>query len=142
MTWPGIEPRSPGPMTNTIVTIYHHDVERNITQRGTQAWVSLLAGALPIANMRQPIVILQMFGVLFSGSQMTRKPKTRTRENNKLKIQCYFRSNPTQRGYRIRMIEILQECASFQTTSQKLADQVRKIIKNGWFSDLEILKIH
>ena len=40
------------------------------------------------------------------------------------------------------MIEIWQECASFQTTSQRVADQVRTIIKKGWFSDLEILEIH
>ena len=40
------------------------------------------------------------------------------------------------------MIKICQECVSFQTTSQRLADQVRTIIKKGWFSDLEILEIH
>ena len=40
------------------------------------------------------------------------------------------------------MIEIWQECASFQTTSQKLADQVRTIIKKDVFFDLEILEIH
>ena len=40
------------------------------------------------------------------------------------------------------MIEIWQECASFQRTRQKLADQVRTIKNNGWFSDLEILEIH
>ena len=40
------------------------------------------------------------------------------------------------------MIDIWQECASFQTTSQRLAGQVRTIIKKGWFSDLEILEIH
>ena len=39
------------------------------------------------------------------------------------------------------MIEIWQEGSSFQT-SQRLADQVRTIIKKGWFSDLEILEIH
>ena len=39
------------------------------------------------------------------------------------------------------MIEIWQKCASFQT-SQRLANQVRTIIKKGWFSDLEILEIH
>ena len=37
------------------------------------------------------------------------------------------------------MIEI---CASFHTTSQRLADQVRTIIKKGWFSDLVIREIH
>ena len=40
------------------------------------------------------------------------------------------------------MIEIWQECANFQTTSQRLADQVRTIIKKGGFSDLELLEIH
>ena len=40
------------------------------------------------------------------------------------------------------MTEIWQECVSFQTTSQRLGDQVRMIIKKGWFSDLDILEIH
>ena len=39
------------------------------------------------------------------------------------------------------MIEIWPECASFQTTSQRLANQVKTIIKKGWFSDAEILEI-
>ena len=30
----------------------------------------------------------------------------------------------------------------FQTTSQRLADQVRTIMKKGWFSELEIIEIH
>ena len=71
-----------------------------------------------------------------------RKHKTWTREDNQLALHCYFRSNPIQRWYRKRMIEIWQECASFLTTSQRLADQVGTIIKKGWFSDLEILEIH
>ena len=40
------------------------------------------------------------------------------------------------------MMEIWQELSNFQTTSQRLADQVRTIIKKGWFSDLEIREIH
>ena len=36
-------------------------------------------------------------------------------------------------------MEIWQEGSTFQTTSQKLADQVRMM---GWFSDLELLEIH
>ena len=68
--------------------------------------------------------------------------QTWTREDNQLALQCYFRSNHSQRGYRKRMIEIWQECAKFQTTSQRLADQVRTIIKKGWFSDLELQEIH
>ena len=39
-------------------------------------------------------------------------------------------------------MEIWQERSTFQTTSQRLADQVRTIMKKGWFSDLELLEIH
>ena len=39
------------------------------------------------------------------------------------------------------MIDIWQECAKFQTTSQMIADQVRTIIKKGRFSDHELLEI-
>ena len=38
------------------------------------------------------------------------------------------------------MIEIWEECTQFQTTRQRLTDQVRMINKN-WFSDLEILEM-
>ena len=69
------------------------------------------------------------------------KHKIWTREDNQLALHGYFRSSLTQKGRRKRMIKIWQECASFQT-SQILADQVRIIINNGWFSDLEILEIH
>ena len=70
------------------------------------------------------------------------KHKTWTREDNQLALHSYFRSNSTQRGYRKRRIEIWQEGSSFQTTIQRFADQVRTIIKKGWFSDFEILEIH
>ena len=69
------------------------------------------------------------------------KQKAWTREDNQLARHCYFRSNPTQRAYRKRMIEIWQEYSNFQTISQRLADQVRTITKNGWFSDLKIIEI-
>ena len=39
------------------------------------------------------------------------------------------------------MIDIWKKCASFQT-SEIHADQVRTIIKKGWFSDPEILELH
>ena len=68
------------------------------------------------------------------------KRKTWTREDNHIALHCYFKSNPSQRGYRKRMIEIWQESASFQTTSQRLADQVRTIIKKGGFLTLKYLK--
>ena len=63
-------------------------------------------------------------------------------QEDKFLLYCYVWTNPTQRGYRKRMIEIWEEYARFKTTSQGLADQARTIIKKGWFSDLEILEIH
>ena len=39
-------------------------------------------------------------------------------------------------------MEIWQELTILQTTSQRLADQVRTIMKKGWFSELEIIEIH
>ena len=60
-----------------------------------------------------------------------RKHKTWTRVDNQLALHCYFKRNPTLRGYRKRMIEIWQNCASFQTISQRLADQVKTIMKKG-----------
>ena len=70
------------------------------------------------------------------------KRKSWTGEDIQLALLCYFRSNPTQKkGYRKRMMEIWQELSNFQTTSQRLADQVKTIIK-VWFSDLEIIEIH
>ena len=69
------------------------------------------------------------------------KRKAWTKEDNQLALHCYFRRNPTQREYMKRMLEIWQEYSNFQTTSQRLADQVRTIIKKGWFSELEIIEI-
>ena len=40
------------------------------------------------------------------------------------------------------MKEIWQELSYFQTTSQRIADQVGTIIKKGWFSGIEIIEIH
>ena len=65
-----------------------------------------------------------------------------TWEDNKLALHCYFWSSPTQRGYRKGIKEIWEECVRFKTTSQRLADQVRTIIKKVCFSELEILEIH
>ena len=40
------------------------------------------------------------------------------------------------------MIEIWQEWSNFQTTSLRITDQVRTMIKKGLFSDREIIEIH
>ena len=39
------------------------------------------------------------------------------------------------------MREVWAESSRFDTTSQRLADQARMILRNGWSSDLKILEI-
>ncbi len=39
------------------------------------------------------------------------------------------------------MIEIWKEAGNFTTTSQRLADQARMILKKSWLSDVEIMEI-
>ena len=39
------------------------------------------------------------------------------------------------------MIEIWAKSIRFSTTNQRLADQIRMILKKSWFSHLEILEI-
>ena len=99
-----------------------------------QAWVSWSAGALLITHMGESIVILRMLAALFSGTWITILAATTIRNQNAkhgkgktIILHCYFRSNPSRSMYRKRMIEIWQECTSFQTT--RLADQVRTIMK-------------
>ena len=53
-----------------------------------------------------------------------------------------FQEPPLTKRLQEKMFEIWQECSTFQTTSQRLADQVRTITKKGLFSDLELLEIH
>ena len=125
----------------------------NVTQCGTQVTGLgvMIERCTMIANMGHPVVILRMLTALFFFKYINddvinhnQRPtlKTWTGEDNQLALQCYFRSKTSHRGYRKRMINIWQECAKFQTTSQRLADQVRTIIKKGLFSDLELLEIH
>ena len=114
------------------------------TQRGTQdSDLGVMIGrcSLDSQHGRDLIVILRMLAVLFSGTQITARWTPPTRDPNgkhglgkTTNLHCYFKSNPTQRGYRKRIMEIWQELSIFQTTTQKLADQVRTIMKKGWFS--------
>ena len=119
----------------------------NIAKHGTRATdLGVMIGRCSLDSQHgRPDVILRMLAALFSGTRMTTLRTTTIREHNARHglwkttvLHCYFRSNPSQSGYKKRMIEIWQECVGFQTTSQRLADQVRTIIKKGWFSDLEV----
>ena len=125
---------------------------RNITQRGTQTTglgVTICrysSDSQHRGTSHHPVNVGCSFfrstnDDLSKHTNQRRQHKTWPRENNRLALHYYFRSNPTQRGYRKRTIEIWEECARFHTTSQTLADQVRTIMKKGLFSDLEILEI-
>ena len=54
---------------------------------------------------------------------------------------CFYKSDPSQRGYRKRMIKIWKEIGVFDTTEQRLADQSRAIRTNGWLSEIEMEEI-
>ena len=120
----------------------------NITQRGTTGLGVMIGRCSPDSQQGRPDRHPANVGCSFfkymnddviNHNHQRPKRKMWTSDDNQLALHCYFRSNPSQRGYRKRMIEIWQECASFQTTNQRLADQVRTITN---FFDLEILEIH
>ena len=126
---------------------------QNITQRGTQrTGLSVMIGRCSSdIHHGGPVGILRMLTVLFfmytnneqsNHTNQKHKHSKWTREDNKPALPSSFRTNPIQTGHRKRMVEIWEECARFKTTSQRLAGQVRRMIKKGWFFDLEILQIH
>ena len=53
-------------------------------------------------------------------------------------MECYYRSVPTKRGYRKRMLALLEQLGEFETTEQRLADQARHIRVYGWISELDM----
>ena len=64
-----------------------------------------------------------------------------SKEVNKNVLHSYFESNPTQRMYRKRIIEIWANSARFNTTSQRPANPARMILKKGCLFDLQMLEI-
>ena len=85
-----------------------------LTQCGTQACCpGVMIGMFSHDNQhRRPSI--------YSANDGGYKHKTWTREDNQFALNCYFRSDPTESGYRKRMIEISQEWAIFQTKSHLL----------------------
>ena len=92
-----------------------------------------------------------MLAALFSGTRMTTLAPTTIRDQNAkhgpgktiiLHYTVIFGATLNEEGFKKRMKESWLELASYQTTSERLADQVRTIIKKGWFSVLKILQIH
>ena len=56
-------------------------------------------------------------------------------------MECYYRSEPEVRGYRQRMYTIWIERDQFDISEQRLADQVRTIMRNKWFTSEELDEI-
>ena len=53
-----------------------------------------------------------------------------------------FQEQPFTKGIQGSNDSDLAKRLTFQTTSQRLGDQVRKITKKGWFSYLKLLEMH
>ena len=63
------------------------------------------------------------------------------KEVNKIVMRCFYRSEPTKRGYRKRVLSIWKELGVFEISEQRLADQARAIRTNGWLSEIELEEI-
>ena len=131
-----------GSQINNIWVWYSHNIppmikmtNHNIAKRGTQATgLGVMIGRCSLDSQhgrsdRHPAdvgcsLFRYMNDDVRNHNDQRPNRKTWTREDNHFALHCNFRSNPSRRGYRKKMIEIWQECASFQITSQRLADQV------------------
>ena len=60
-----------------------------------------------------------------------------TKEDNTELWKCYVRSNPDQRGYRKRMVNLWQQRGNTEASEQRLADQQRAIVKRQWLTPTE-----
>ena len=123
---------------------YNHNIQpmikmlnQNMTQRGTQeTGFGVMIGRCSLDSQHRrpgnhPANVACSFFMYTNDefrnhTDQRRKHKTWTREEKQFALHCYFRSNPTQKGYGKRMIEIWHECASFQTTIQSLSDQSKQ----------------
>ena len=59
-------------------------------------------------------------------------------EENRVVMECFYKSNPKEIGYRKRMHNLWSEEGMFVITEQRLVDQKSQIIKKKWLSELEL----
>jgi len=64
-----------------------------------------------------------------------------SQEDNRIVMECYYRSEPGRIGYRKRMHNIWTSKDMFPVTEQRLIDQKSQIIKKQWLSNLELEEI-
>ena len=64
-----------------------------------------------------------------------------TREENKELLLCYYAANPSERGFRVRLLQLWNDRhlgEDRQCTEQQLAGQVNSVLRRNVFSDLEL----
>ena len=61
-----------------------------------------------------------------------------SREDNKAVMECYYKSKLDETGYRQRMHNTWNENGGFDISETRLADQVRMIRRNKWFTPVEL----
>ena len=59
-------------------------------------------------------------------------------EENRVVMECFYKSNPKKVGYRKRMHNLWIEHGMFVITEQRPVDQKSQIIKKKWLSELEL----
>ena len=57
-------------------------------------------------------------------------------EENRIVMECFYKSDPGIIGYRKRMYKLWCDKDMFQVTEQRLLDQKNQILKKGWLTDL------
>ena len=62
-------------------------------------------------------------------------------EENRVLMECYFKSILEKRGYRQRMLRLWDEKGMVKVTEQRLADQAHTILKSKWFTAVELEEI-
>ena len=62
----------------------------------------------------------------------------RTRQENKIVMECYLLSEPKMRAYRKRMLSLWLQKGMFWVSEQRLVDRANTIHRNSWMTELEI----
>ena len=76
-------------------------------------------------------------GVLIEGQ----REENGSQEENRVVMQCNYKSEYGRNGYRKRIDLIRNEMEMFNVTEQRLVDQKNNILKRKWLSDLELADI-
>ena len=64
-----------------------------------------------------------------------------SQNDNRIVMECYYRSEPRKIGYRKRMHQLWIDREMFPVTEQRLLDQKSQIVQKQWLSRLELEEI-